>query len=227
MFFAVDIDGVLARDTNGYARYLNNYFSLGITDEKIGQLQNYQEFTKLLEVKAYIRQSEETCAQFNTVAREAQYLSEIQHAKIPMPGSREAMEVIAKHYPFYYVTCRKSVTSATTHAWLTRNGFPSPDRVHYCERGIYEKYVIAHRLAEPGESILLIDDLALKLMKSFATVIKLDRTLASDLIRRVGLLAFGHADAPVWPFPRRPFHVEPLPDWEHFYELIGTKRLSA
>jgi uncharacterized HAD superfamily protein len=32
MFFAVDIDGVLACDTIGYATYLNRYFQLGIAD---------------------------------------------------------------------------------------------------------------------------------------------------------------------------------------------------
>lgn len=44
MFFAVDIDGVPARDTIGYATYLNCYFQLGIADAVIEDLADYARF---------------------------------------------------------------------------------------------------------------------------------------------------------------------------------------
>jgi len=61
MFFAIDIDGVLAQDTNGYARYLNSYFSLGLANEVIDQIGSYLEFTQLPVVKKYAAQSEDAC----------------------------------------------------------------------------------------------------------------------------------------------------------------------
>ena len=54
MFFAVDIDGVLARDRIGYATYLNRYFQLGIADSVIECLTDYAQFIKLEEVRSFV-----------------------------------------------------------------------------------------------------------------------------------------------------------------------------
>lgn len=223
MFFAIDIDGVLAQDTNGYARYLNSYFSLGLANEVIDQIGSYLEFTQLPVVKKYAAQSEDACKRINEVAKQAQYLAEIQEQKVPVPGSLSSMQEIAKRYPFCYVTARKSETIEITQQWLARYGFPDPSHVFCCDQGIYQKYLYAHQLAE-SEPIVMIDDLALRMMKAFATVIKYQYAIAKAIRPKLALYAFGHEQSPVWPFKVAPFPVWPLPNWQQFDTLIGVEQ---
>jgi hypothetical protein len=73
MFFAVDIDEVLARDVTGYATYLNRYFQLGVEQSVIEGLSGYAQFIELEAVRSFVRGNESRAAEFNRVAKEAQY----------------------------------------------------------------------------------------------------------------------------------------------------------
>ncbi len=177
MFFAVDIDGVLARDTIGYATSLNRYFQLGIADSVIEGLADYAQFITLEEVRSFVRGNEALAAEFNRVAKEAQYTELVQQLRVPVDGARVAMQEIAARYPFRYAE---------------------------------------------GEPLIFIDDLAETLMKSFAALIKYHYQDAKAIRKRCGLLAFGHSEAPVWPFSKPMYSVWPLPNWGEFGSLIGV-----
>ncbi len=222
MFFAVDIDGVLARDTIGYATSLNRYFQLGIADSVIEGLADYAQFITLEEVRSFVRGNEALAAEFNRVAKEAQYTELVQQLRVPVDGARVAMQEIAARYPFRYVTCRYEATMQVTQAWLARYGFPDPENVSCCEQGIHQKYLVAYRSAAEGEPLIFIDDLAETLMKSFAALIKYHYQDAKAIRKRCGLLAFGHSEAPVWPFSKPMYSVWPLPNWGEFGSLIGV-----
>ncbi len=228
MFLAVDIDGVLARDRNGYATYLNRYFQLGIADSVIEGLDDYAHFIQLEEVRSFVRGNEALAAEFNRVAKEAQYAELVQKLRVPIDGALAAMQEIARRYPFRYVTCRNAATMQTTQEWLARYGFPEPENVSCCEEGIHQKYLVAYRFADMSEPLVFIDDLAEPFMKSFATLIKYHYQDAKAIWKRCGLLAFGHSEAPTWPFSKPMYSVWPLPNWAAFESLIGTgERLLA
>lgn len=222
MFFAVDIDGVLARDTIGYATYLNRYFRLGIADSVIKGLADYSQFIMLEEVRSFVRGNETLAAEFNRVAKEAQYAELVQQLRVPVDGALTAMQEIAGRYPFRYVTCRYESTMPVTQAWLACHGFPDPNNVSCCEKGIHQKYLVAYHSAEAHEPLIFIDDLAEALMKSFAALIKYHYQDAKAIRKRCSLLAFGHSKAPDWPFPTPMYDVWPLPNWGKFGSLIGV-----
>jgi len=221
MFFAVDIDGVLARDTIGYATYLNRYFQLGIADSVVEGLTDYTQFIALEEVRSFVRGNEALAAEFNRVAKEAQYAELVQQLRVPVDGALAAMQEIAGRYPFRYVTCRYEATLHVTQAWLARYGFPDPENVSCCEKGIHQKYLVAYQKASESEPLIFIDDLAETFMKSFATLIKYHYQDAKAIWKRCGLLAFGHSEAPAWPFSKPMYSVWPLPNWGAFDSLIG------
>jgi len=219
MFFAVDIDGVLARDRVGYATYLNRYFQLGIADAVIEGLADYAQFIQLEEVRSFVRGNEALAAEFNRVAKEAQYAEQVQQLRVPVDGAVAAMQEIARSYPFRYVTCRYEATMQVTREWLACYGFPNPEDVSCCEEGMHQKYLVAHHFASTDDPLIFIDDLAEMFMKSFATLIKYHYQDAKAIWKRCGLLAFGHSEAPAWPFSKPMYSVWPLPNWGAFDSL--------
>lgn len=223
MFFAIDIDGVLARDTIGYATYLNRYFQLGIADSVIESLADYAQFIALKEVRSFVRGNEALATEFNRVAKEAQYEALVQQLRVPVDGALAGMRDIAERYPFRYVTCRSEATMHVTQEWLARYDFPEPKNVSYCEEGMYQKYLVAYRSAAANEPLIFIDDLAEALMKSFVALIKSHYHDAKAIRKRCGLLAFGHSEAPAWPFRTPIYAVWPLPNWGEFGSLIGAE----
>jgi len=228
MFFAVDIDGVLARDITGYATYLNRYFQLGIEQSVIESLTDYAQFIKLEAVRSFVRGNESRATEFNHVAKEAQYAPLVQQMRVPIDGAVEAVHHIAELYHFRYVTCRYASTLDVTQDWLERHGFPRPRDVSCCAEGIHQKYLVAYQMAEADEPLVFIDDLASALMTSFAALIKYHYQDAKVLRKRCTLLAFGHTSAPEWPFNKPLYPVWPLLNWSQFEDLIGvSKRILA
>lgn len=222
MFFAVDIDGVLARDITGYATYLNRYFQLGIEQSVIESLSGYAQFIELEAVRSFVRGNESRATEFNRVAKEAQYAPLVQQMRVPIDGAVEAVRHIAEQYRLRYVTCRYSSTLEVTQNWLERYGFPTPESVSCCEEGIHQKYLVAYQMANADEPLVFIDDLATALMTSFAALIKYHYQDAKALRKRCALLAFGHSQAPEWPLNKPMYPVWPLPDWSEFDQLIGA-----
>src|SRR5262249_16723831 len=132
MFFAIDIDGVLARDTIGYATYLNRHFQLSVEQSVIDGLTGYAQFIELEAVRSFVRGNEDRATEFNRVAKEAQYVPLVQQMKVPIDGAVEAVHYIAEQYPFKYITCRHTSTLDVTQNWLERYGFPCPENVSCC-----------------------------------------------------------------------------------------------
>lgn len=222
MFFAVDIDGVLARDTTGYATYMNRYFHLGIEQSLIDSLTSYAQFIELEAVRSFVRGNESRATEFNSVAKDAQYAPLVQQMRVPINGAVEAVQHIAQFYSFRYVTCRKLSTLPVTQEWLDRYGFPTPENVSCYEQGIHQKYLEAYHFAAADEPLIFIDDLARVFMMSFAALIKHHYQEAKAIRRRCTLLAFDHAEAPQWPFNKPMYPVWPLLDWGQFRNLVGV-----
>jgi hypothetical protein len=112
-----------------------------------------------------------------------------------------------------------------TRQWLADYDFPEPSRVYCCDQSLYQKYLNAYQLAG-SEPIVMIDDLALKMMQAFAALMKYQYPIAKAIRTRLALYAFGHEQSPVWPLKVAPFPVWPLPNWAHFDMLIGAEMAS-
>ena len=83
-------------------------------------------------------------------------------------------------------------------------------------------------MAADEEPLVFIDDLASALMTSFAALVKYHYQEAKAIRKRCGLLAFGHTEAPAWPFGKPMYPVWPFPDWSALDQLIGIgERLIA
>lgn len=213
---------VLARDTIGHATYLNRYFQLRIADAVIEGLADYTQFIALEQMRTFVQRNKALATEFNRVAKEAKYTELVQHLRVPVASALTAMQEIAKRYPFRYVTCRYEATMQITRTWLARYGFPDSENVSCCEKGMYQKYLVAHQRTCEDKPLVFINDLAETFMKSFAPLVKYHYQETKAIRKCCGLLAFGHSQAPAWPFRQSMYAVSPLLNWAAFERLIGA-----
>jgi hypothetical protein len=101
----------------------------------------------------------------------------------------------------------------TTRAWLARHGFPHPEQVQSCQHYHY-KYIYAYEAAcERSESVIVIDDMMEKVVRSFGQLAREQPAIAMSLLRRLEVTGFGAEDFP--PLPRNmPFAFSLLPSWQ-------------
>lgn len=198
MLYAIDIDGTLAKDFHNAARraYVARVLSLPTDGDALytwlrsaDNLQKYQ--------KAY-----DGCACEPVIMR----------ALSPIPGSVDALQVLANQGRVIYVTCRVPALYETTITWLASHGYPCPESVRLCTN-YKDKYLHAHEAAAPDEPILLIDDQAEQIVRAFQHVARSHPDIAMSLIPRLTMAAYAPKERR-WHMIAPPFPVAFLPSWE-------------
>jgi hypothetical protein len=89
--------------------------------------------------------------------------------------------------------------------------FPSAENVFICAH-YHWKYIHAHATAQPGEKIIVIDDLIEKMVPAFRTLALQNRGMAINLAKRLAVVAIGQETPP--PFANVPFPILALPSWQ-------------
>lgn len=210
MLFAIDIDATIAIDHNGYARYLNNALGLGIDEYTIEHIKSYENFYILPAVQNYLQEPDQR-DYYQNIYEKLQYEPEIQRNLVPIPRAVQALNVLARSGKIIYVTCRQPGAESITSEWLARYGFPSPEQVTICPH-YYYKYLVAYDQTKPREKIILVDDHAEEMVKSFFVMAKTHLDIAVSLRRRLAVVAFDHTEPPTFRF-KVPFPVVALRSW--------------
>ena len=198
MLFAVDIDNTIARDIKNAALRAYVMRTLDMpTDE-----QELRAWLQVPENKARLEQARKT----------SETIPEVMEAVQPVPGALDGVRQLARLGTVVYVTCRVPELHELTIDWLTRYGFPSPENARLCAR-YSEKYLHAYRMAVPDEPILLIDDRAEEVVRSFQTIARTEPATAINLISRLSVVAF-HPKEARWHMTPPPFPVLILKSWD-------------
>ena len=223
MLFAIDIDGTIAGTDHGreYAQYLNRVLGIGMSEERVTAFSSYREFALSDEVQAFGAISEENQDRYMAALELAQHDEEVQRASLPLPGAVEGVTALSTYGRVIYVTCRYASSRELSQEWLARYGFPNPEQVFTCER-FHHKYVEAHKNAFTDEPIVLIDDHAEDIVKTFRKLVKEYYQIAKSVYGRFGLVAFGTDKAPTVANQLR-IPVLALPSWEkeEIQQFIG------
>jgi len=223
MLFAIDIDGTIAGTDHGreYAHYLNRVLSIGISEEQVAAFASYREFALSAEVQAFGAVSQENQDRYMEALELAQHDAEVQRASLPLPGAVEGVTALSTYGRIIYVTCRYTSARALSQEWLAQYGFPNPEHVFTCER-FHHKFVEAQKNAFVDEPIVLIDDHAEDIVKTFRKLVKEHYQVAKSVYGRCGLVAFGTDKAPMAPNQLR-IPMLALPSWdkEEIRQLMG------
>ena len=223
MLFAIDIDGTIAGTDHGreYAHYLNRVLGIGLSAEKVAAFASYREFALSAEIQAFGAVSQENQDRYMEALELAQHDAEVQRASLPLPGAVEGVKALSTYGRVIYVTCRYASSRELSQEWLGRYGFPSPERVFTCER-FHHKYVEAQKNAAADEPIVLIDDHAEDIVKTFRRLVKEYYQVAKSVYGRFGLVAFGSGKPPTVPHQLR-IPMLALPSWEkeEIQQLMG------
>jgi hypothetical protein len=211
MLFAIDVDATIATDRNGYARHLNDDLKLGIDENVIRELKSYDDFHVLPEVQTYLQQPDQK-NRYWSIYESLQHEPEIQEQLIPITGAVEAINNLAHSGKIIYVTCRQPGAESITSKWLAQHKFPSSEQVTICPH-YYYKYLVAYDQTEPREKIILIDDHAKEMIEAFFIMAKTHLDIATNLHRRLAVVAFDQTEPPTFRF-KIPFRVVALPSWQ-------------
>lgn len=224
---ALDIDGVLAREGNAYASYVNTSLSLGISEEALKGIHNNEQFIKMPEVRAYVGKGPEWRDRFQTVFHEAQYAAEVQEQNLVIDGAVEAVNRLAEKCTITYVTNRKTETSDVTRAWLRQAGFPNTDRLHCCfDAGGFAGKIrsATSYLARTAERLYFIDDMPAELERAYWRFVQLDIKTATPLLMHSAILAYGHTQLPPCPHSMPVIIMAALPIWSGIEESMADCR---
>lgn len=223
MLFAIDIDGTIATNGNWYCRWMNKHARLAIPEERLDAMAYGFQFW---EDPAVLTLSEDERKRLRKFSFDHHKDRRRHIHAVPIPGAMEAMQTLLQHGKILYVTCRKWHCRGLSSAWLKKHGFPEYKQVRCCSR-YYVKFLEARRIAEPKEPIILIDDLAEKMVRAFRALVIHDRKRATGIIKRLTVVAIGETEPPTFPF-KVPFPVLALPSWqpEHI-EILTTTRTAT
>ena len=223
MLFAIDIDGTIAGTDHGreYAHYLNRILGIGMSEERVTAFSSYREFALSAEVQAFGAVSQENQDRYMEALELAQHDTEVQRASLPLPSAVEGVTALSTYGRVIYVTCRYASSRELSQEWLAQYGFPNPEQVFTCER-FHHKYVKAQKNAATDEPIVLIDDHAEDIVKTFRKLVKEYYQVAKSVYGRLGLVAFGTDKAPTAPNQLR-IPMLALPSWEkdEIQQFIG------
>lgn len=198
MLFALDIDNTIARDIKNAALRAYLVRVLDIPDDE----QAFSAWFRIPGNKQRLEQGR----------RDSEKSPEVMGAVQPIPGALDGVKQLAELGTVVYVTCRVPALHDLTMDWLTRYGFPTPENMRLC--ALYsEKYLHARAMAGDGEPIMLFDDQAEKIVRSFGTIAKNDPAVAMQLIPRLSVVAFNPKEA-TWRMQPPPFPVLILKSWE-------------
>ena len=189
MFFGIDIDNTIATDTNAYARYITRHLQLPIPESQLAELTYFGEFQQLPQVKAYVRQSPEHKRRIEQVTDEADNAVEILMGLDPIPGAREALLRLAHLGSIHYLTCRTPDQIALSQAWLHNHDFPAADHVSSCQHYHY-KFIHAAQYADSDEPIILVNDMAFRLIQFFPRLLRDHKTITKSTYKRLAIIGY-------------------------------------
>ena len=217
MLFAIDIDGTIATNGNYFARFLAQQAGLAIAENELARMVYGFEFWQHPTVQTLTHEQRSTLRQ---LAKAHHKDPDHQRHRVPIPGAHDALADLAQHGKVIYTTCRQPESEQLTRQWLAQYDFPSAENVFICNH-YHWKYIHAHTVAQPGEMILLIDDLVEKMVPAFRTLAIQKRDMAINLAKRMAVVAIGQETPPH--FAKVPFPILALPSWQ----AAGIAQLST
>lgn len=201
MLFAIDIDNTIARDIKNAALRAYLLRALDMPSDEA-------------DLRAWL-QVPENLARFNQARTDSEKIPEVMSALLPIPGALDGVRQLASIGTVIYVTCRVPALYELTLDWLARHDFPTPENAHPCAH-YSEKYLWSYKMSAPDEPIILIDDNAEGVVRSFQTIARNDPVVAMRLIPRLSVVAFAPKEAR-WRMTPPPFPVLILKSWEQDY----------
>lgn len=211
MLIACDIDGTIAVNGNWYARWLAREAGPDIPENELASIEFGCDFWQLPQVRAL---SHEQRVELRELARAHHKDADHLANEIPIPGARDALRWMLQQdgdTRLIYVTCRPNDAAQLTRDWLKRYDFPASEQVFTCER-YHTKFIHAREQSETKEPIIFIDDQIRALVPAFRLLVKQDRAIGLNMIRRIAFVQIGESEPPT--FPPVPFPVIALPSWQ-------------
>jgi hypothetical protein len=210
----LDIDGPLAdHDQHTLIQLYSEYFKLDISLERRQALHSVSDFEALPETHTFKDAMGAVKYDFlmQIIAFDPRHIE----ASIVQPSSCEGVTLLARSMHVSYCTARRGMTTAwterveqATRSWLGRHAFPNPDAVTFCEGPAGKLHYIAESIIQYPRTIVLIDDLASKLIQAFSSLTAQEQEALAAFFT---LAAYGSAQSS----EQAPFKMIPFLSWEH------------
>jgi len=225
MLFAIDIDGTIATHTEErlvYLPYFNRALGLGLSEQELSSFSDFFAFRE--QVILPWMDSPEKQRAYQEAATQLQYDADRQQAAIPLPGAIAGVRLLAQYGKIIYVTYRKPDTEELTRRWLASYGFPSPERA-YCSEYSYDKPRYALQDAHEEDQVVLIDNDMARTIIGFRTFCTQHRDLGTRLLKRLGLIVYGHQELDPVKTPKIAPVLKHLPlkrlvDWQQISSFL-------
>lgn len=219
MLFAIDIDRTIAGGFRAYIEHHNRDLALGISQQVLDGLTNYQEFLQLPEVIAYRQHNE---ARFQASKESIRVSPDVMLSLEAMPGAAEGVNMLSELGTIRYYTIRANEVREATMQWLADKQFPHPRNVVFCESSVDKLVKLCQQ--ETDETIVLIDDKYPILLKAFDHCMRCITTVANALRGRLIVVAFGIGVNSL-PLCDR-VKLLALPSWRHVTDLAEAIDLT-
>lgn len=219
MLFAIDIDRTIAGGFRAYVNHHNRDLALGISQQVLNGLPNYQEFLQLPEVIAYRQHNE---SRFQESKASIRVSSDVILSLEALPGAGEGVALLAALGTIRYYTIRADEVQEATVQWLDEKQFPYPQNVVFCESSIDKIVKLCQQATD--ETIVLIDDKYAVLLIAFDHCTQRIPAVADALRGRLIIVAF---DIKACDLPERDdIKLLALPSWHDVTNLVAALGLA-
>jgi len=215
----LDIDGPLAdHDQHMLIQLYSEYFNVDLSLEGRQALHCVSDFEALPETRAF--KEAMGGVKYNFLLQIIVFDPRHIEAAIVQPSSCEGVTLLARSMHVSYCTARRGMTTAwteqveqATRSWLGQHAFPNPDAVTFCEGPAGKLHYIAESIIRHPRTIVLIDDLASKLIQAFSTLTPQEQEALTAFFI---LGAYG----PDQYSEQAPFRVIPFLSWKHMDRFL-------
>lgn len=216
----IDIDGTIAF-CNGPAVCMlcNDKWSLGISEERMKQVEWITDFQAMPEVQA--KCEERGQERFDYELGWMKFHPEAILADIVATGAQEAINKLMQIGTITYCTARYSDSEEwhqpiveSTHQWLEKHQFPNANDVIFCNRIEGKLHYLLAQARETDEHLVLIDDSYPRILELVGQMSSADREL---LCRRLILVAMYTREKPQ---ETHGMHVLTLRRWQEIDYLV-------
>lgn len=219
MLFAIDIDRTIAGGFRAYMEHHNRDLALGISQQAIDRLANYQEFLQLPEVIAYRQHNE---ARFQASKESIRISPDVILLLEAMPGAVEGVNMLSELGAIRYYTIRANEVREATMQWLAEKHFPHSRNVIFCESSIDKIVKLCQQ--EIDDTIVLIDDKYEGLLNAFDHCMRHLPAVADALHGHLIIAAFG---VEAYDLPKRDdMKLFALLSWYDVTNLVATIDLT-
>jgi len=197
--FIVDIDGTISDGEKALLHFYNADLHLDVDPSAIESLTSYATFFELPQVKAFCEQVEKPRRLFESSRERAVTIPDVVSRFDPIPGSAEALRMLATRGTIQYYTVRKPDVEEATHVWLEHHAFPHARQVVFCRSVLHKLRQLYEREQSSSERFVFIDDRATQMIEEYnklasggyQQLLPHGKKLATFLQTRVTLVAFG------------------------------------